>query len=360
VKLIKEYKKTFTLPFREKIPVYIQNYLQEKNNPSRIIKFYKRYLFLLINGQIKFESEHIKVEHKKILWINLSAPSLGDSLMDLSSRILLKDKEIDLFTSKKNSTLYDSDEYFSNIFTSIDHLKYNTYDLIIVDSYSTRTIAIKNKIAKYSEFVTMFGFYNGPEINRILFSFNRMNQLLSYKYKKNELDLITKPYLSISDSDHNIVSKKLPSNTFITIVLGGEWEYRTYKYWLKVISKIFTEDKSLNIVLLGSMNALSESEKILGTFEHKRKIFNLVNKLTFNQTAECIRRARLVMCCDGGLMHAAIAMGTPILALMARVEPRMRFPFNGVKRAIYSDANVNDISPDEVYLKYLSLIKDIS
>ena len=32
----------------------------------------------------------------------------------------------------------------------------------------------------------MFGFYNGPEVNRVLFSFHRMNSLLGYIKSENE------------------------------------------------------------------------------------------------------------------------------------------------------------------------------
>ena len=50
--------------------------------------------------------------HKEILWINISAPSLGDSLTDLSSRTMLSDRKVDLFTDKKNSDLYKDDFIF--------------------------------------------------------------------------------------------------------------------------------------------------------------------------------------------------------------------------------------------------------
>ena len=58
--------------------------------------------------------------------------------MDLSSRVLLAGKKIDLLTDKKNANLYSNDLYFSSVFTSYKDVISENYDLVIVDSYSTR------------------------------------------------------------------------------------------------------------------------------------------------------------------------------------------------------------------------------
>jgi hypothetical protein len=95
------FKRTYKLPFKCYIPNYTQDFLADASLLRCRLKYIKRLLFLLIRGQKSLEVDNILSEHQRILWINLSAPSIGDSLMDLSSRILLKNKKIDLFTSKK-------------------------------------------------------------------------------------------------------------------------------------------------------------------------------------------------------------------------------------------------------------------
>ena len=89
------YKKTFTLPFKFVIPNYIDEFLKKKSTTKLWVKYIKRYLYILFKGQQSLEILKISNEHKDILWINFSAPSIGDSLMDLSSRSLLSDRKVD-------------------------------------------------------------------------------------------------------------------------------------------------------------------------------------------------------------------------------------------------------------------------
>jgi len=175
-----QFKKTYQLPFKYSIPNYITFHLQNTKLYKRLFKFLRRYLYILLKRQFNLEIFKILPEHKKIIWINMSAPSLGDSLMDLSSRILLNDRNLDLFTDKKNANIYKDDNFFNNIFTEIKDLKKLNYDLIIIDSYSSGSIKIKSKIAQKTIYVSMYGYFNGPEVNRVLYSFHQMNHLLGY------------------------------------------------------------------------------------------------------------------------------------------------------------------------------------
>ena len=114
--------------------------------------------------------------------------------MDLSSRVLLKDRKVDLFTDNKNSELYQDDAIFSAVFTNKKEV--DKYDLVIIDSYSTRSINVKVQVAPLTPFVTMFGYYNGPEVNRVLFSFHQMNNLLDYRKGEVEVNKIAKTSIS--------------------------------------------------------------------------------------------------------------------------------------------------------------------
>ena len=83
------FNETYTLPFKFDIPNYTKEYIEKKSLLGRWLKFIKRYLYINLKRQKSLEIENILPEHKDILWINISAPSLGDSLMDLSSRTML-------------------------------------------------------------------------------------------------------------------------------------------------------------------------------------------------------------------------------------------------------------------------------
>jgi hypothetical protein len=350
------FEKTYKLPFRFNIPNYIQNFLVDSSMLKCRIKYVKRLLFLIIKGQKFLEINKVMPEHKRILWINISAPSLGDSLMDLSSRILLEDKTIDLFTNKKNANLYKNDQTFNSIYTNKVDVELFIYDLVIIDSFSTRSIDIKSQIASKTNYVGMFGYFNGPEVNRVLYSFHRMNQLLGYFKSENKINEIAKCSISISKSDEELVrSLKLPSK-YIAIAIGGEWKYRTYRNWIEVIKGLFQIDEDLTIVLVGSKNAEDSISKFL-KLNSSLNIINCVNQYTFNQTSEIIKRAKLLLCCDGGLMHSANAVGTPTISMFARLSPKMQLTQSINAKTFYDRKDVNNILSKDIIIKYQEFSK---
>lgn len=345
------FNKTYTLPFKFSIPNYTQDFLNQTPIFKRWLKFIKRYLYIILKGQKNLEVFDILPHHKNILWINISAPSLGDSLMDLSSRVMLKGRNVDLFTDKKNAHIYTDDHIFSNIYTKTEDIYNSGYDLVIIDSYSSRSIDVKSKIAPITHFVGMFGYYNGPEVNRVLFSFHQMNHLLGYTDTEDKINMIAKPSMSISRNDQEIVSQvNLPDN-YIAIVLGGEWDYRTYNKWDKVMTKILAKNKQTNIVFIGSSNAKDIAKNLLNQFS-KNNIFDCVAKYSFIQTAQIIKKSKTLLCCDGGLMHAANAVSTPIVPIFARLTPQMQLTDDTCAFPLFDKSDVNNISVEAVLEKY--------
>ena len=344
------FKRTYKLPFKYAIPNYTKQYLISKSVYSRFLKFFKRYIFIVLRGQKNLETFSILPTHREILWINLSASSLGDSLMDLSSRVMLSDKNVDLFTNIKNKHIYQNDEIFNNVFSKINELKNTKYDLIIIDSYSTRSIKLKALIAIKTPFVGMFGYFNGPEVNRTLFSFHQMNNLLGNHVREGEINKIAKNFISISNSDKLIVNDIVDEN-YIAIALGGEWKYKTYNKWDEIIEQLIILNQDLAIVLIGSSNAVQQAQEIISKFpEHN--FLNFVARLTFNQTIEVIRQSKLLLYCDGGLLHGATGVDAKTLTLLARLTPEMLLTKNTSALSLYDAHNVNSISVNDILSKY--------
>ena len=348
------FQRTYTIPFKYSIPNYISIHLQKVKLYSRAFKFLRRYLYLIFLRQKNLEISRILPAHKKILWINVSAPSLGDSLMDLSSRTLLSGMTVDLYTDEKNYNLYLNDKYFNKIFTNCNDLFTREYDLVILDSFSSRTIKIKAKIAPKIIFVGMFGYFNGPEVNRILYSFHQMNYLLDYPMTEEEIIDNAKNSLSISRKDQEIVQNIIPKN-YITISLGGEWQYKTYQKWKEVLNQLLLDNKNIKLIFVGSNNALIPSKQLLKSFPDDQ-LLNFTSLLSFNQTAEVIRKSEVFLCCDGGLMHAATALNAKIVALFARLTPEMLLSKNTNLYSLHDQENVNNIRPSNVISKYYEAI----
>lgn len=350
----KRYKETYTLPFDQEIPNYIDHYSGQIMSFYRIFKFFKRYLLLFVSGQLSKEKKLITSDVRKIIWINLSASSLGDSLMDLSSRTLLEQFEVDLITSDKNSFLYADDKIFNKVFTDKNFVEKNKYDLVIMDSYSSRTLKVKTKFFRNLNFVSMFGFFNGPEVNRVMFSFHKMNHLLKNKLTPEEIRALSKPSIFFNTKDINFVKEMQLKKPYIAIAIGGEWSYRTYKYWDIVVKFILKKYKSYSIVLLGSENGVDYAKQLELT--NTDRVINYVNRLSFKVTSLIINESSLFICCDGGLMHASNAELNKIIPLFARLTPSMQLTDIVPAFPLFNQEDVNNISAEKVNTKISKLL----
>ena len=147
-----------------------------------------------------------------------------------------------------------------------------------------------------------------------------------------------------------LMMQKLPSD-YIAIALGGEWGYRTYNNWDKVIEALIRKDNNLNILLIGSENAKDYAKTILGKFSNPN-VISCVAKFTFNQTVQIIKQAQILLCCDGGLMHSANAVNTTIIPLFARLSEEMQLTENNCSFSLFDKANVNNILFEDILQKY--------
>jgi len=352
--VIRRYQETYTFKFDEEIPNLITEYLPQIYQPKRVFKFFKRYFLFLYLRQNKYELNSISAEVKKVLWINVSATSLGDTIMDLSSRQMLTGIELDLLTKGHNSELYRHDDFFKSIFTDAKKIT-KEYDLIILDSYSSRTLRLKYQVSKTTRFVSMFGFFNGPEINRTLFSFHKMNYLLNNKFDTSYINSNARPFISTKAGPSWKEIKKDIACPYISIVIGGEWRYRTYGYWEEVIKKFSDTFPDIFICLIGSNNGQKLSKQITLNLKG-RKIINLVNKTSFIEAAMIASKSKVLLCCDGGLMHAANALGGKSLVLFSRVLPELRLTLSSNAISIYDKEDVSNIKPEAIFSELKEII----
>ncbi len=328
-----------------------------RNTYKRFRRFFFRYLYKNISLFNSKELACITDKHKSILWMHFSEPYIGDSLMDLSSRVLLKNRNIDLLTEKNISSLYENDSIFNSIFTNIKKCDIRKYDLIIIDAYRQRTLKVIKKHVVKIPFVTMCGYYHGPNFNRTLFSFFRMNQLLSYPYDEKDINMMATPLISISAHNKEIIDKIGLPDVFITIAIGGRDHKRTFNRWSDVIRKIIYAHPNIKIALIGN-NSKEEVQNIRNKYPDN--IINLVAQYSFNQTAQIIKKSQLLLCCDGGLMHAANATNTPIIALFCHVMPKTRTTATNKSYVLYNKNDVNYIATDDIINKFKLLIGSIN
>jgi len=341
----------FLPPFADEIPIDYKEF-KTKSALSIYWRKLRPNLNLLIRGQYALQEQVIDQNHRRILWIYKGIPQVGDALMDLSSRIFLKnsDKKLDLYTDAHLAELFQADDVFERVFTRIEDAKMNDYDLVIVDSFKWRCLQEKIKFFPAIPFVTMRGYFSGPEFNRTLFSFFRMRQLLRSNETTAQIIEKASPYLCSTNEDKQIVKEILiPTNT-IAFAIGGASPSRTYLNWDRVINKLLSEHANISVVLLGSSNADAMRKKILKTLPNKEKqILDCVDQFSLRQTFQIMQRCRLVVCADGGLLHLANAANIPTVSLFDKhVKATMRLTAANRSISLEAQTEISALSDDVI------------
>ena len=312
-----------------------------------LFKTAKRKLLMRALGQSSLLREHIDASARNILWINLSAGSIGDSIMDLSGRVLLATpgRRIDLLTHARNADLYRHDPVFEQTFTDTAQAaarhRQHPYDMVIIDSFGTQGLRAKAAIAPDLPFVGMWGFVNGYEIHRTIFSFRRIAALIgaSLPHSAQSAQSVHAVHTShpmrptLGASAWSLPEDvQTPPAGSIALVMGGEWAFRTYAHWPQVALALARRHP---LVLVGSGNGVQAAEAVMQALNptlngaHADPMagpnasglpgpcLNLVGKLSLTQTAAVLSHCRAVVCADGGLWHIACALGLPSVAIFA-------------------------------------------
>lgn len=334
-----------------------------------LLKTAKRKLLMRALGQSALLREHIDASARDILWINLSAGSIGDSIMDLSGRVLLAapGRRIDLLTHSRNADLYRHDPVFEQTFTdaaqAADRHRKHPYDMVIIDSFGTQGLRAKAAIARDLPFVGMWGFVNGYEIHRTIFSFRRIAALIgassSHPDRSPHAGQSAHPVRPVQPMRPTLGASAwslpedvpTPAAGSIALVMGGEWAFRTYAHWPQVAQALARHHP---LVLVGSGNGVQAAQAVMQALQ-EASCLNLVGQLSLTQTAAALSHCRAVVCADGGLWHIACALGLPSVALFA--DTRL-FDTQGTHvcrdtpdlpvETLHHWTSVSDISPQEI------------
>ncbi|MDB5763833.1 MAG: hypothetical protein JWQ21_2828 [Herminiimonas sp.] len=305
---------------------------------------------LVVNRQLPLQRDSIGKDAKRLLWIYKSSHQIGDALMDLSSRVLLRNSgfHIDLFTDPHLAALFSADDIFTNVISDRRKVIASEYDLVIVDSFKSGCLDEKFARLRPLRFVTMRGYFSGPEFNRTLFSFLRMNQLLGEPDKINP-DMAT-PYLATSGQDKHKAGQIKLSPEAVAFVIGGAAPSRTYPHWHAVIHEAFARRIVKQVVIVGSSNAVSMAERVMAeNAANSDAIVNCVNQFTLLETLEIMKKCRFIVCCDGGLLHIANSAGLPVISLFDRhINPEMRLTSANKSIAIQSTGTIGDLPVEKV------------
>lgn len=338
--LIKGAINSITPPIKHFIHSNKSEFLRQKGIEKLGCRSIKRLLPLFLTNQKKYLLSSIDPKkHKKCLWILYAPPQIGDALMDLAPRSLLCNLgiKIDLFTQPHIAQLLAKDKLFNLVESDPKLIKPKNYDFAIVTNFTWKALRHKFLYVRELPWISIYGEFNGPEINRGLFSTKRLAELTNQILSETEEDLHAQQKLVFLNNEITQESR-LKS---VALAIGGVDRNRTFTNWNALIielEKIGIRD----VILLGNSNGSIEANTINNP---SVKIQNFVSKTSLIECRNLMQKTKLIIAADGGLMHLAATTTTPVIGIFnSEIDPIWRLPKHLVKYAVQSQSrSVEDV-----------------
>ena len=130
-------------------------------------------------------------------------------------------------------------------------------------------------------------------------------------------------------------------NGYVGCVIGGSYATKQMPaaQW-----RAFCERVPFPVMLIGGIDDRDLGAQIASLDDVK--IYNACGKFKFNESADLVRRARVVVSHDTGLMHVAAAFQKPIVSVWGNTAPELgMFPYFG------SNALATRVSPKSVLME---------
>jgi heptosyltransferase-2 len=342
----------YTPPFKHELPGTVAEMLAAepwRQKARENGKLLRRWLWLQLGGQARLLHDRLPPPPARLLWLSPSSNSIGDSVMELSGRALLGAYEVDLLSEGHYAGLYRNDRYFRAVFSDPDAIDASRYDFAIQDFFNTRSLRIKRHVCPNLPFAALQGFFWGPDYNRMLFSCYRIHHLLGYPHSAQELRPYLRPHLFLEDEPPPL--PRLPGCRRVALAVGGKFAARTYRRWPEVLRHLVAgwprEQLFPEFVLVGSKNGLADVPPVRAALgNHACATF--VDALSLRASARLIADCDFFVGTDGGLMHCAVAVDLPGVALFGKVPPNLRLPPEPAMRTFYDASDVSNISPEAV------------
>jgi len=268
----------------------------------------------------------------KFLVIRFS--SIGDIVLTTPVVRCLKkqlpDAEVHFLTKKSMKAVTEFNPYIDKFFyfdknlkELKQELKKEKYDYIIDLHKNFRTFNIKLSLRRKS--IT----YKKESIRKFLLTKFGINRMLKKHITQRSLETIYR--LGIEDDhkglDYFIAEKDVvPIDAiplthrfgFVAVVIGGS--YFTKKLPLEKLKELCTKIEH-PIILIGGREDVWEAEQIEKV--DPIKIYNACGKFNLNQSADLVRKSKLVISHDTGLQYIACAFNKPVLAIWGGTSPKL-------------------------------------
>lgn len=328
--------------------VLVQDYLDEMGFRRLGWRAIRREIIFHASRQAAYKQSDIKKSWARGLWIYFGEGQIGDALMDLAPRSLLRERGIrmDLLTEKHLSELFQGDPWFDSVTSDPRELKDSHYDFAVVLSNKRRSLQIKRKFFKSLPWVSVLEFFSGPDFNRAGYATQRFADLLKIELTSSDFIFHSSQKLKLPAIDDEPIINDSKSSSMIAFCIGGVDPRRTYKTW-DVVIEILLQNGWKNFMLIGGGNGIEDARRLVTKYSYAAHFIDHVGKTSITRSHALLASVNMVVCSDGGLMHLAAATRVPMVALFSSpIHPEWRLPSRKSILAISSKSlDVNDISP---------------
>jgi lipopolysaccharide heptosyltransferase I len=123
------------------------------------------------------------------------------------------------------------------------------------------------------------------------------------------------------------------SGPWIALLPGARWDNKRWPvaYFVELVRRL-RASASFRFVILGGDDERALGETIAA--DNPSRCLNLTGQTSLWEMIEWLRRSRLVIANDTGPMHAAAALGRPLIVLFGPTNPRQTGPYGQLSSAL--------------------------
>ena len=343
-----------TLPFAEPVAnTLAQEFAGQRfgRRARALGKIALREMALRVNGQARRRVERVPASVRAMLWIYTST-RVGDAIMDLAPRLLVPRRvEIDLLIAPALAPLFATDRRLREVHTDPNALPPDV-DFILLDSFRTASLRLKAKRYPRLPFASMRGHNAGEHFDRVAFADRRIRQLFGLPVEE-----VVQPELDLGESGGKVFEEE---RFRIAVPLGARAARMRYAHWNETLRRIVSAwPKGLAPPQFRLLGQGESARKDLGAIGGEFVAAHCMAELDsgdLRKSASDIAECDAFLGVDGSLMHVAIGVGTPGLALFARIDPAYSLRPASTMRALRSDGEVSELDAAGVAAAFLAAL----
>ena len=313
-----------------------------------------RELALLLTGQARHRVDRVPAECRHVLWV-YSWSTVGDAVMDLSARALLPEGvSLDLLIAPHLAPLFAEDARVRAVHTETATVPADI-DFVLLDHLGTQPLRLKRRWFPALPFASMRGHQIGERFDRTAWADRRLRQLYSLP-----MGLVLHPRLPFKRPRAGRASGRYCDSCRIAVPLGARVAAKRYAHWDAVLRTLVTRwpvgAPRPHFLLLGQGDAARADLALLGGDLIEGHCTSAIDSGDLAKTARDLAGCDAFLGVDGGLMHVAVGVGTPGLALFARVDPAYFLQPDSTMQALCSAGEVSALHPEAVAAAFLATL----